>query len=449
MTQTQSKRFLSLDILRGLTVAGMITVNNPGSWGEPTFAPLRHAAWDGCTPTDLVFPFFLFCVGAAIWFAYRKTDHRLTTPVVGKIVKRGLLIFLVGQLISYYPFYNVYDIAPEQIGTGRLCSILQLLGIALTVGALVWFSRRKKSESPDPDAGRERVWAWSALAGGLVLMLLPFPMLLHTPLKSLAHVRILGVFPRIAIAFTLGALLAMWLKSYKRCTMGLSVILAGYWIVSAAFGDFTLEGNVGRAIDLAVLGDAHMYHGEGIAFDPEGLFSTIPAIGTVLVGYMAGKLMGEGTGDVKRNILIMAAVGGVMVTLGLILNPYFPINKKLWSSSYVLYVGGLAMQVWALFAYLIDYRKRTGWTTFFNVFGTNALFTYCLSGLIVKTWGMAWYRIPVDGGESRVSIFSAWFRTLKEVMPVELASLLCALSLVLLCWAIAYPLYKRKIYIKL
>lgn len=449
MTQTQPKRFLSLDILRGLTVAGMITVNNPGSWGEPTFAPLRHAAWDGCTPTDLVFPFFLFCVGAAIWFAYRKTDHRLTAPVVGKIVKRGILIFLVGQLLSYYPFYNVSDIAPERIGIGRLCSILQLLGIALTVGALVWFSARKGVEAPDPDARRRRAWAWTALAGGVILMLLPFPMLLHTPLKSLAHVRILGVFPRIAIAFTLGALLAMRLKSYKRCAIGLAVILVLYWVVSAAFGDLTLEGNLGRAIDLAVLGDAHMYHGEGIAFDPEGLFSTIPAIGTVLVGYMAGRLMGEGTGDVKRNILLMAAVGGAMVTLGLILNPYFPINKKLWSSSYVLYAGGLAMQVWALFAYLIDYRKRTGWTTFFNVFGTNALFTYCLSGLIVKTWGMAWYRIPVDGGEHRMSIFSAWFRALKGVMPVELASLLCALSLVLLCWAIAYPLYKRKIYIKL
>lgn len=449
MTQTQPKRFLSLDILRGLTVAGMITVNNPGSWGEPTFAPLRHAAWDGCTPTDLVFPFFLFCVGAAIWFAYRKTDHRLTAPVVGKIVKRGILIFLVGQLLSYYPFYNVSDIAPERIGIGRLCSILQLLGIALTVGALVWFSARKGAEAPDPDARRRRAWAWTALAGGVILMLLPFPMLLYTPLKSLAHVRILGVFPRIAIAFTLGALLAMRLKSYKRCAIGLAVILVLYWVVSAAFGDLTLEGNLGRAIDLAVLGDAHMYHGEGIAFDPEGLFSTIPAIGTVLVGYMAGRLMGEGTGDVKRNILLMAAVGGAMVTLGLILNPYFPINKKLWSSSYVLYAGGLAMQVWALFAYLIDYRKRTGWTTFFNVFGTNALFTYCLSGLIVKTWGMAWYRIPVDGGEHRMSIFSAWFRALKGVMPVELASLLCALSLVLLCWAIAYPLYKRKIYIKL
>lgn len=449
MAQSQFKRFLSLDVLRGMTVAGMITVNNPGSWSEPTFAPLRHAAWNGCTPTDLVFPFFLFCVGAAIWFAYRKTDHRLTPSVIGKILKRGVLIYIVGQLISYYPFYNIYDIAPEQIGVGRLCSILQIVGIALTVGALVWFSNRKKAEVPDPDAKRHKAVAWTTLIVGLVLMLLPFPMLLGTPFKSFAHFRILGVFPRIAIAFSLGALLAMWLKTYKRCIIGLLVILVGYWAVTAGFGDFTMEGYVGRAIDLAILGDAHMYHGEGIAFDPEGLLSTIPAIGTVLVGYMAGRLMGEGSDDIRRRILLLAAVGGLMVTLGLILNPYFPINKKIWSSSYVLYAGGLAMQVWAVFAYFIDYRKRTHWTTFFNVFGTNALFTYCLSGLIVKTWGMTFYRIPIDGGESRMSVYSWWFRTLKDVMPVELASLLCALTLVVICWAIALPLYKRKIYIKL
>ena len=227
------------------------------------------------------------------------------------------------------------------------------------------------------------------------------------------------------------------------------LILAVYWIVSALFGDFTLEGNLARTIDLAVLGDAHMYHGEGIAFDPEGLWSTLPAVGTVLLGYMSGKLMGESTEDVKRNIITLAAVGGLLITLGLIMNPYFPINKKLWSSSYVLYAGGLAMQVWALFAFLIDVRKKTKWTTFFAVFGTNALFTYCLSTFFVKVWGQSWFKVAIAGGERKVTVFSAWFTTLKEVMPVELASFLCALSLVALCWLVALPLYKRKIYIKL
>ena len=107
------------------------------------------------------------------------------------------------------------------------------------------------------------------------------------------------------------------------------------------------------------------------------------------------------------------------------------------------------MQVWALFAFLIDVRKKTKWTTFFAVFGTNALFTYCLSTFFVKVWGQSWFRVPMDGGESKMTVFSAWFTTLKEVMPVELASFLCALSLVALCWLVAQPLYKRKIYIKL
>ena len=450
MTQTQQfKRFLSLDILRGLTVASMITVNNPGSWGEPTFAPLRHAAWDGCTPTDLVFPFFLFCVGASIWFAYRKSNHELTTPAVTKILKRGLLIFLVGHLVGYYPFYRFGEIAPEQSWLGCLCSIVQILGLGLSIGSMVWFSNQKKSEELDLDYKRRRAWAWTLLGVGLVLAILPFPLLLGTPLKSLSSWRILGVFPRIAICFTVGALLALWLKTYKRISIALVLILAVYWIVSAMFGDFTLEGNLARTIDLAILGDAHMYHGEGIAFDPEGLWSTLPAVGTVLLGYMSGKLMGESTEDVKRNIITLAAVGGLLITLGLIMNPYFPINKKLWSSSYVLYAGGLAMQVWALFAFLIDVRKKTKWTTFFAVFGTNALFTYCLSTFFVKVWGQSWFRVPMDGGESKMTVFSAWFTTLKEVMPVELASFLCALSLVALCWLVALPLYKRKIYIKL
>ena len=337
MTQTQQfKRFLSLDILRGLTVASMITVNNPGSWGEPTFAPLRHAAWDGCTPTDLVFPFFLFCVGASIWFAYRKSNHELTTPAVTKILKRGLLIFLVGHLVGYYPFYRFGEIAPEQSWLGCLCSIVQILGLGLSIGSMVWFSNQKKSEELDPDYKRRRAWAWTLLGVGLVLAILPFPLLLGTPLKSLSSWRILGVFPRIAICFTVGALLALWLKTYKRISIALVLILAVYWIVSAMFGDFTLEGNLARTIDLAILGDAHMYHGEGIAFDPEGLWSTLPAVGTVLLGYMSGKLMGESTEDVKRNIITLAAVGGLLITLGQIINPYLPINKKLWSSSYLL-----------------------------------------------------------------------------------------------------------------
>lgn len=390
------KRFLSLDIFRGMTVAGMILVNNPGSWGN-IFPPLRHAKWDGCTPTDLVFPFFLFAVGAAIWFSNRKTNHELSPAVVKKIIKRGLLIFVVGLLLNWYPFFS--------------------FGVENPVSATI-FGNTQELYSP-----------WSNMY------------------VKLHNLRILGVLQRIGIAFMFGALLALWLKSYKKIAIALGSILAGYWILVFAFGDATLENFIGKTVDEAIFGVRHIYKGYGIPFDPEGLFSTIPAIGTVLLGYMAGKLMGESTESPLRGIITMAAAGGLLITLGLIMNPYFPINKPIWSSSYVLYAGGLAMQAWAILAYIIDYRQKTRWTTFFNVFGTNALFAFVLSGFLAKTWGMPLFTFMV--GEKKFTIFSWYYSIMADLTTPKIGSLICALTMVMLCWIITYPLYRKKIFIKL
>lgn len=370
------KRLLSLDILRGLTVACMIMVNNPGSWAN-MYPPLKHRIWDGCSPTDLVFPTFLFIVGASIWFAMRKFDQRLTKDAVCKIVKRGVLIFLVGELLKMYPFYNL--------------EIFQIRGF--------------------------------------------------------------GVLQRIGIAYTLGSLLALWLRSYKKIVLCILVLLVGYHIIVFTLGDATIEGYIGRKIDLAVFGPDRLPHRLGYAFAAEGLLSTLGALATVLIGYLAGKFVGTRTGGDKtqtlRTFISLAAAGGLLISAGLIWNGYFPINKPTWSSSYVLYAAGIAMQLWALTAFVTDYRGYTGrLTTFFRVFGTNALFAFALSAVIVRT-----IKLPVFLWEAQgttTSLSGHFYRAVAQWTDnPRLASLLWSLVMVAICWGITYLLYRRKIFIKL
>ncbi|HJH58334.1 MAG TPA: heparan-alpha-glucosaminide N-acetyltransferase domain-containing protein [Bacteroidetes bacterium] len=370
------KRLLSLDILRGLTVACMIMVNNPGSWGH-MYPPLKHYIWDGCSPTDLVFPTFLFIVGASIWFAMRRFDQKLSKSAAIKIIKRGILIFLVGELLKMYPFYNL--------------ETFQIRGF--------------------------------------------------------------GVLQRIGIAYTLGALIALWLRSYKKIAICVVSLLVGYHIIVFAFGDATIEGYLGRKIDLAVFGEERLPMRLGFHFAAEGLLSTLGALSTVLIGYMAGKFIGSRHSEDKNHTLqsfiYLAAIGGLMITAGLIWNGFFPINKPMWSSSYVLYAAGIAMQLWALTSYLTDYLGKTsGLTTFFRVFGTNALFAFALSSVIVRTIKLPPFLWEAGGKTTSLSgHFYSYFASLTG--NPELASLLWSLVMVALCWAITYPLYRKKIFIKL
>lgn len=372
---TSMKRLPSLDVLRGFTVACMIMVNNPGSWGH-MYPPLKHYIWDGCSPTDLVFPTFLFIVGASVWFAMRKFDQNLSKDSVIKIIKRGVLIFIVGELLKMYPFYNM--------------EVFQIRGF--------------------------------------------------------------GVLQRIGIAYTLGALIALWLKTYKRIAVCTISILVGYCILVFALGDATIEGYIGRRIDLAVFGESRLPMRLGFHFAAEGLLSTLGAVSTVLIGYMAGKFVGGNTQEKKqmrRTLLALAAIGGLLISGGLIWNGIFPINKPTWSSSYVLYAGGIAMQLWALTAYATDYLGKTSrLTTFFRVFGTNALFAFVLSGVIVRT-----IKLPVflfEAGGKTTSLSAHFYRWTSETTGnPELASLLWSLVMVGMCWGITYLLYRKNIFIKL
>ncbi|QEH39772.1 acyltransferase family protein [Chitinophaga sp. XS-30] len=369
----QNQRFLSLDVFRGLTVACMILVNTPGSWTY-VWAPLRHAGWHGCTPTDLVFPFFLFAVGNAMSFAMKKFNTMSNAQVLGKIFKRTALIFVIGFVLSWFPFVK-YD-----------------------NGSLVF--------------------------------------------KSLESLRILGVLQRIALCYGIGALLIHFLKP-KGALIATAVLLLGYWAVLWAFGGsdpYSLEGHIGLQVDKMILGESHMYHGEGIAFDPEGLLSTLPAVGNVVLGYWVGWF-------VQRNmhsptmLMRLVAGGSILVATAIVWGIAFPINKKIWTSSYTLYTVGIATLLLAIFIYFIEMRKVRAGTYFFEVFGKNPLFIYVMSGVVVKLYGLI-----IIGDQN----FYGWLYThvFQAAFGDYPGSFLFGIFHVLLLWLLGVWMDKKKIYIR-
>jgi len=354
-----------------MTIAFMILVNTPGSWSH-VFPPLLHAKWHGVTPTDLVFPFFLFIVGVSLFLSASKFDHQLSQKSSLKILKRGFLIFAIGLVLHWFPFS-----------------------------------------------------------------------------RSIDSLRIMGVLQRIALAYVLGAFLCLGLNLQQLWRAGL-ILLTGYWVLMSGFGGdapYALETNLARRIDLAVLGENHLWNGFGIRFDPEGLFSTMPAIVTVIFGYYIGWML-KTVKDQHMAVKNLLLIGVITIFLGLAWGIYFPLNKALWTSSYVLYVGGIACCFLAVLIELIDIRGLKGWTKPFQVFGLNPLIIYVLSGLIVKIFFLVkWVN---DSGDKR-NIYSWLFNDVyAAALPnnLKLASLLFALSIVAFCWLFGYLLYRKKIIIK-
>lgn len=368
-------RYLSLDVLRGLTVALMIVVNTPGDWNH-AYAPLLHALWHGFTPTDLVFPTFLFAVGNALAFALPKYATLGHGAVLAKVGRRSALIFLLGFLLYWFPFFTA-----------------------------------------DGHGG------W---------MLAP-----------LAQTRIPGVLQRIALCFGLAALILHFWKA-RGAWLFCVLALLGYWLAlaqwGAHWGDYTLAGNAGRRLDLWLLGENHLYRGEGMAFDPEGVLGTLPATVNVIAGYFAGRLLiarGQNYATLGR----LALAGVACIAVALAWNEVFPINKKLWTSSYVLLTVGLDLLVLTALVYLIELRGLRRGTYFFEVLGKNTLFIYLLSELAV----VVLQRIPAGAGNA----YDWLYRTLFQGMgPAEVSSLLFALSFMLACWLVGYGMDRRGVYIK-
>lgn len=381
-----NQRFYSLDVFRGATVALMILVNNPGSWAH-IYAPLEHAPWHGCTPTDLVFPFFLFAVGNAMAFVMPRLEASGTSVFFKKVIRRTALILLIGLLLNWSPFIRWQD-------------------------------------------------------DGIVV-------------KSLADIRVFGVLQRIALCYFFASLIVYFFKTRGAFVAGASILLC-YWVLCMLMGNpadpYSLEGFWGTRVDRALLGDGHIYKGEGVRFDPEGLVSTIPAIVQVIFGYLVGQYIQQ-KGKTFEMVTNLFVAGSVLIFAGLCWDTVFPINKKIWTSSYVLYTSGLATTVLAVLLYLIEFRKYTGLITrFFDVFGKNPLFIFVLSGFLPRL--LALIRIPAgeDGNGSRkyLTPFGWFYEHICKPLFSNLnnSSLFYALCMVAFYWAIVFWLDRKKVYIK-
>ena len=377
------ERFYSLDVFRGATVCLMILVNNPGSWSY-IYAPLEHAPWHGLTPTDLVFPFFLFAVGNAMAFVMPKLQAAGDAVFWKKILKRTALIFLIGLFLNWWPFFK-WD------------------------GDVIVF--RSWVDSKNPENG----------------------------------VRIFGVLQRIALCYFFASVIIYYLKPNKAFYTGL-VLLLLYWvlcILGNPADPYTLKGWVGTAFDKSILGIAHIYKGEGVPFDPEGLASTLPAIVQVIFGYLVGDYI-QKKGKNFEMISGLFAAGVAMLVTGFCWDIVFPINKKIWTSSYTVYTTGLATITIATMIYLIEFKNVKGFLAkFFDVFGKNPLFVFALSSFLPKGFAL----IKLEEG------VNPWNWLYKKVLvhtpgAPQNGSLLYALCVITFMWAVCYRLDKKKIYIK-
>jgi len=387
-----NQRYYSLDVFRGATVCLMILVNNPGSWTY-IYPPLKHAPWHGLTPTDLVFPFFLFAVGNAMAFVMPRLEAAGDALFWKKVVKRTVLIFFIGLFLNWWPFFKWEE------------------------GSLVF-----------------RQWV--------------------DPKNTESGVRILGVLQRIALCYFFASVIIYYLKLRKAFYTGLVLLLA-YWILGLIGNQsdpFSLTGWFGTSIDKSVLGVAHMYKGEGIPFDPEGLMSTVPSIVQVIFGYMVGNYIQQKGKNFEMVTGLFAASVAMLVT-GYCWDMVFPINKKIWTSSYTIYTTGLATLTIATMIYLIELKNIKGAVTkFFDVFGKNALFVFALSAFLPK--GLALIRFQNglnDKGE--MTYYNPWTWLYQKVLvnipgDPRLGSFLYALCVISFMWAVCYWLDKKKIYVK-
>lgn len=361
----------SVDAFRGITVAAMILVNNPGSWNY-VYSPLRHAEWNGCTPTDLVFPFFLFIVGVSIHLAYRtRAPEGLTRPVLFKILRRSLIIFAVGLFLALFPRFD--------FETVRIPGVLQRISIVFLVCAILYLK-----------------CSWlTQLRIGLTLLVVYYALMTLVPVP-------------------------------------------GYEVPS-----LEPESNLGAWLDRTLLG-GHLWV-QSKTWDPEGILSTMPAIVTGISGMLAGRLV---TGDKPpaEKVTWMFFTGGTLTVLGLGWGLVFPINKSLWTSSYVLYSSGIAFQCLAAFYWIIDAQGFRSWARPLVWYGMNALFVFALSGILVKIL----IRIKVTGtGGEETSLWSFLFdRFYVSWLPPYFASFLFAADLVVLFGILLWWMHRKRIFIK-
>jgi len=363
-------RLVSLDIFRGLTVAFMIIVNNPGSW-DHVYPPLLHSRWHGCTPTDLVFPFFLFIVGIATFYSLKKYGSELNSSSLLRIFRRTITIFLLGLFLTIFPYF----------------------------------------------------------------------------VRDYSTLRIMGVLQRIALAYGIAAFICLAVRQEYHWVV-VAFLLLLYWALLYFFGGndpYSLEDNFVLKVDTAIMGKNHLSKSFGIPFDPLGLLSTIPAVCTVIIGYFVGGIITKGAPDGKIFIKILL-LGIASFGLGYLWNMVFPINKPLWTSSYVLYTAGLAMILFSVIYLIADIFKFQVIGLFFTILGMNALFSYFIADILSKMLNY----VHIHSGSAMISV-SGWFYQ-KVCVPIAGdtgGSLMYAIILMMIIWGLSLILYRKKIMIRL
>jgi len=386
-------RIVSLDVFRGLAVAGMILVTDPGTYGA-VYWPLLHAPWNGWTPTDMIFPGFLFAVGVAITLSFASRIERGydRSRLARHVLFRSIVVFLLGLLINGFPDYNLHTI--------RIPGVLQRIALCYLCGALLYLGI-SQAGSRTNEQQRTR---------------------------------------RIAIVGSIAA-----------------ILLAIYWallkLVSVPdFGAGRLDslGNIGAYIDRSLLGTRHMWAygltpGHGVTFDPEGLLSTLPAIASLLIGIVAGEWLRTGYSKNQKS-LTLAGAGLVLVLAGWLLHPLLPINKKLWTSTFALFSSGVSLLVFSTLYAVLDIKRWRWWTLPALVFGTNAILAFALSNVITTLTDRI--HVHLQNGSALTLhnwVYSYGFAT--WLQPVN-ASLAYAITIVLLNLVLVYPLYRRRIFLR-
>jgi predicted acyltransferase len=375
----QSERLLSLDVFRGITIMGMILVNNPGTWGA-IYPQLEHAKWHGCTFTDLIFPFFLFIVGVAISLSLskRKAQGGDMKSLYINIFRRTFILFGLGLILSGFPFGLLFG-HEFSWSTIRIPGVLQRIAVVYMISSILFLTTNTKFQ----------YWFTGSI------------LLIYTMLMSLVSVPGVG------------------------------------------YANFEPGTNLSAWLDRLILGN-HLWSGTKL-WDPEGILSTLPAIGSAMLGIFTGNLL-RSEKDPATKTVWLYVLGTVLMFAGWVWSFWFPLNKNIWTSSYVLYTGGLALFFLAFCYWFIDIKKITWWIKPFHVYGMNAITVFFLSGIV----GRIMYMVKWTGAEGNVVtiksyLFDNFF--LSWMQPIN-ASLAWAIVYILVWLGLMWILYAKKIFIK-
>ncbi|GLU54067.1 acyltransferase family protein [Dyadobacter frigoris] len=419
-------RLISLDVLRGLTIILMTIVNNPGDWGH-VYSPLLHAEWHGCTPTDLVFPTFLFIVGVSVVLA--TPQKILNANSFQKIITRTIRIFCLGMFLYFFSKIHAFGLE------GLLLLGFRLILTAIIVVAL--FSDYDK-----------KLQFYLALAVFVIMMILAFG-----GFKDYETVRIPGVLQRIAIVYFIVSILYLKTNWKTQAIFGVTVLLTYWALMTLIPVPGVGEPNFEKGTNLAAWLDNYLLPGHlwitSKTWDPEGILSTLPAIGTGIAGLLVGTLLTNSfSKDKKALYLFIGAISGIVI--GLIWNTVFPINKALWTSSYVLYAAGIASLCLVILYYVIDVLGISGWTKFFVIFGVNPMVVFFFSGIIPRVLSGIKVAYPNDPAHEPIGLQVYFYEFKLSPLfsdPIN-ASLAYALTYLTLWFVILYILYRNKLVFK-